>query len=80
MARHRQTRRLTAALAAMLQASRWQPGTPDTGPVVPVDAGDTETGSLDEAQAKALFVALKVLTAERADAIFAAEQAGGASV
>ncbi len=68
----------TAALAAMLQASRWQPGTPDTGPVVPVDAGDTETGSLDEAQAKALFARFGVPCA-RETVVHTAAQAGQAA-
>ncbi|ODU67369.1 MAG: 6-carboxyhexanoate--CoA ligase [Lautropia sp. SCN 66-9] len=45
----------TAVLAGMLQAHRWQPPQVDATPAEPVPTDDLAAGSLDEAQAKALF-------------------------
>lgn len=45
----------TAALAGMLRASTWQASSDEAAPVAPVALGETGSGSLDEAQAKALF-------------------------
>jgi acyl-CoA synthetase (NDP forming) len=45
----------TAALAGMLRASSWQAADQESAPVAAVALGELGTGSLDEAQAKALF-------------------------
>lgn len=45
----------TAALAGMLQASRWKAPTEEAAPDEPVTVDDLPAGSLDEAQAKQLF-------------------------
>ena len=48
----------TVALAGMLQAERWKAPAEGTVSEAPVSIDDVPTGSLDEAQAKALFCAL----------------------
>lgn len=73
----------TAVLAGMLQAFRWQPPQADSAPAEPVPLGDVGAGSLDEAQAKALFARFGirgpresiVATPEQAEA--AARELGG---
>jgi acyl-CoA synthetase (NDP forming) len=76
----------TVALAGMLQFGRWQPPVERETPAVEVAVGDLPGGSLDEAQAKALFTrfgvpcAREAIVSTPAEAEAAARAFGGRTV
>ena len=73
----------TAALAGMLQVSRWKAPATDAPPAPDVQAGELPSGSLDEAQAKQLFArfgvpcAREIVVQGADDARRAATELGG---